>query len=280
MSQSWTMWNDATWDHQWHMWDQAPLSEPYREKTRNPNHRITEFVLQDVIPSWTSLSITDTNASRGARHHSAPTETVFGHLSRFWGLTRCVPSFPLTLVWGRNRDIGITGGGFWLSPRGITEQPWAFIVRNFSSFFFFLPSYGANCGKAASRLPLQYKWHSLCPSSPKPSCALSIALSCNEECQRGIEFFSLILFFKQSPPPPLLSSTPPLLHPPTHPHPVHLPSSYSHTTPPLYQYPTLSTQTHDKLPCQQNSFRDQLIPQKWTRSHQLLKNSKCRERGS
>lgn len=196
MSQSWTMWNDATWDHQWHMWDQAPLSEPYREKTGNPNHRITEFVLQDVIPSWTSLPITDTNASRDARHHSAPTETVFGHLSRFWGLTRCVPSFPLTLVWGRNRDVGITGGGFsgW-APETSQNNHELLLLGIFLPFFFFLPSYGANCGKAASWLPLQYKWHSLSPSSPKPSCALSIALSCNEECQRGIEFFFFNFIF-------------------------------------------------------------------------------------
>lgn len=97
--------------------------------------QITEFVLQDVTPPWTSLTMTDTNASWGARHHSVPTETVFRHLSGVWGLTTHVPNFPLTLVWGRNRVIGITGGGFWLSPRDTTKQLWAFIVGAFSSFF-------------------------------------------------------------------------------------------------------------------------------------------------
>lgn len=78
--------------------------------------------------------MTDTNASWGARHHSVPPETVFGHLSGFWRLTRCVPSFLLNLVWGRNRDVGITGGGFWLSPRHTAEQLWPFIVGVFLPF--------------------------------------------------------------------------------------------------------------------------------------------------
>lgn len=103
---------------------------------RNLGTQITEFVLQDVIPSWTSLTMTDANASRGARHHSVCTETVFRHPSGFWGLTRCAPNFPLTFLWGRNRDTRTTGGGFWLSPRDNTEQLWAFIVGVFPSFFF------------------------------------------------------------------------------------------------------------------------------------------------
>lgn len=224
-----------------------------------------------------SLTMTDANASWGARHHSVPTETVFGHLSGFWGLTRCVPNYPLTLVWGRNKDVGITSGGFWLSPRDTTKNH-ELLLLGFSFLFF---SQAMVLFVEKQHCDSHYKTSGTCflsPSSPNPSCALSIALSGNEECQKGIEFFFCFSFyFLSNLLLHLLSSTPPLLHPPTHPHPVHLPS---HTTPPLYRYPTLSTQTHDKLPCQQNSFRDQLIPQKWTRSHQLLKNSKCRERGS
>lgn len=49
----------------------------------------------------------------------------------------------------------------------------------------------------------------------------------------------------------------------------------------LYHHPlpntqSLSGQTHDELPCQQNSFRDQLIQQKWTRAISRWK-TQCKE---
>ena len=56
------------------------------------------------------------------------------------------------------------------------------------------------------------------------------------------------------------------------------PHTHSQTPvpPPLPNTQSLSGQTHDELPCQQNSFRDQLIQQKWTRAISRWK-TQCKE---